>query len=94
MREANAGVGGMKGCPSRGSAALTTTSFAETLTMARFMICDQGADAFARSPTKAVFQAYVREHFWNERPGSGGVGVRHRVLLRAEQYRVRQAVLR
>jgi hypothetical protein len=72
VREANAGVGGMKGRPSRGSATITTTSLAETLTMARFMVGDRDADAFARPSTEAVFQAGVCEHFWSERQGSGG----------------------
>jgi Methyltransferase domain len=56
----------------RAPAALTTTSFAETLTIARFMLCDRDADAFLRPPTEAMFQAYVREHFWDERQGRGG----------------------
>jgi hypothetical protein len=72
VREANAGVEGMKVRPSRGPASITTTSFAEKLQIARFMVCDRDEDAFARPTTKEVFQAYVREHFWNERQGSGG----------------------
>jgi hypothetical protein len=53
-------------------ASITTTSFADTLTIARFMLCDRDADAFSRPPTEEAFQAYVREHFWDERKGSGG----------------------
>ena len=53
-------------------AAITTTSFAETLQIARFMLCDRDADAFSRPPTEEAFQAYVREHFWDERQGRGG----------------------
>ena len=53
-------------------ASITTTSFAETLQIARFMLCDRDADAFSRSPTEEEFQAYVREHFWDERKGSRG----------------------
>jgi SAM-dependent methyltransferase len=53
-------------------ASITTTSFAETLTIARFMLCDRDADAFSRPPTEEAFQAYVREHFWDERQGRGG----------------------
>jgi len=56
----------------RAPASITTTSFAETLQIARFMLCDRDADAFSRSPTEEEFQAYVREHFWDERQGRGG----------------------
>jgi hypothetical protein len=56
----------------RAPASITTTSFVETLQIARFMLCDRDADAFSRPPTEEAFQAYVREHFWNERQGSGG----------------------
>jgi hypothetical protein len=72
VREANAGIGGMKGRPSCGSVTITTTSLAETLTMARFRMGDRDADAFARLPTEETFQAYVRVHFWNQREGRGG----------------------
>jgi len=51
---------------------ITTTSFADTLTIARFMLCDRDADTFSRPPTEEAFQDYVREHFWDERQGSGG----------------------
>jgi hypothetical protein len=53
-------------------ASITTTSFADTLTIARFMLCDRDADAFSRPPTEEAFQAYVHEHFWDEGKGSGG----------------------
>jgi hypothetical protein len=53
-------------------ASITTTSFADTLTIARFMLCDRDADAFSRPPTEEAFQDYVREHFWDERQGRGG----------------------
>jgi len=56
----------------RAPASIATTSFAETLTIARFMLCDRDADAFSRPPTEEEFQAYVREHFWDEREGRGG----------------------
>ena len=36
------------------------------------MLCDRDADAFSRPPTEEEFQAYVREHFWDERKGTGG----------------------
>jgi len=53
-------------------AGITTTSFAETLTIARFMLCDREADAFSRPPTEEAFQDYVREYFWDEDEGRGG----------------------
>lgn len=53
-------------------ASITTTSFADTLTIARFMLCDRDADTFSRPPTEEAFQAYVREHFWDERQERGG----------------------
>jgi hypothetical protein len=56
----------------RAPVSITTPSFAETLTIARFMLCDRDAEAFSRPPTEEEFQAYVREHFWDERKGSGG----------------------
>ena len=56
----------------RAPASLTTASFADTLAIARFMLCDRDADAFARSPTEEEFQDYVRAHFWDEEHGTGG----------------------
>ncbi|MEW5767306.1 MAG: methyltransferase domain-containing protein [bacterium] len=56
----------------RAPASITTTSFADTLKIARFMLCDRDADAFSRPPTEEEFQAYVRKHFWDERKGRGG----------------------
>ncbi len=56
----------------RAPVSITTTSFAETLTIARFMLCDRDAEAFSRPPTEEAFQEYVREHFWDEQTGTGG----------------------
>jgi hypothetical protein len=56
----------------RAPATITTTSFVETLQIARFMVCDRDADAFSRPPTEEAFEAYVRAHFWDERQGRGG----------------------
>jgi hypothetical protein len=56
----------------RASASITTTSFEDTLTLARFMLCDRDADAFSRPPMEEEFQDYVREYFWDERKGTGG----------------------
>lgn len=51
---------------------LRTTSFEETLQIARFVLCDRDEDAFSGVPTEEEFQAYVRTHFWDERAGAGG----------------------
>lgn len=51
---------------------LATTSFEDTLKIARFMLCDRDADAFCRPPTEEEFQEYVRAHFWDERRNAGG----------------------
>jgi hypothetical protein len=51
---------------------ITTATFAETLAIARFVLCDRDADAFSRPPTEAAFQAYVRDHFWDESQERGG----------------------
>jgi SAM-dependent methyltransferase len=49
-----------------------TTSFEETLQIARFVLCDRDADAYSRPPTEDEFRQYVRAHFWDERAGAGG----------------------
>jgi len=51
---------------------ICTTSFEDTLKIARFILYDRDADAFSRTPTEDEFQAYVREHFWDEGKGTGG----------------------
>jgi hypothetical protein len=53
-------------------ASVTTNSLEDTLSIARFMLCDRAADAFSRPPTEHQFQEYVRGHFWDERTGTGG----------------------
>jgi hypothetical protein len=50
----------------------STTSFDDTLKIARFMLCDRDADAFSRSPTEEEFQEYVHVYFWDERRNTGG----------------------
>lgn len=57
---------------SRVPGSIKTQSFADTLSIARFMLCDRDADAFSRPPTEQQFQHYVREHFWQEQSQSGG----------------------
>lgn len=49
-----------------------TSSFDDTLTIARFMLCDRGPDAFSRQPSESEFRDYVRQRFWNEADGTGG----------------------
>jgi hypothetical protein len=52
--------------------ALCTTSFADTLQVARFMMADRAPEAFSWQPTEAQFQEYVRTHFWDEERKVGG----------------------
>ena len=61
----------------RASASITTTSFEDTLTLARFMLCDRDADAFSRPLMEEEFQVYVRGHFWTTGKGPG-VGIAKR----------------
>jgi SAM-dependent methyltransferase len=51
--------------------ALCTTSFEDTLQVARFMMADRAEDAFSWRPTEAQFQDYVRAHFWEEEKNVG-----------------------
>ncbi|HMB69280.1 MAG TPA: class I SAM-dependent methyltransferase, partial [bacterium] len=53
-------------------ASFVTESFEETLTIARFMLCDREAAAFPRQPSESELREYVRAHFWNESAGTGG----------------------
>lgn len=57
---------------SRVPAGIKTQTFEETLSIARFMLCDRDADAFSTEPKEHEFQAYVREHFWDEKTSTGG----------------------
>jgi hypothetical protein len=56
----------------RGPGSISTTSFDDTLKIARFMLCDRDADAFSRYLTEEEFQEYVRSNFWDEKKGTGG----------------------
>jgi hypothetical protein len=51
---------------------LRTTSFEDTLPIARFMMADRAEEAFSRLPTESQFQDYVRSHFWDEEKRVGG----------------------
>jgi hypothetical protein len=56
----------------RGPALVRTSSLEDTLTVARFVLCDRDADAFSRSVTEDEFQDYVRAHFWDAASSTGG----------------------
>jgi SAM-dependent methyltransferase len=51
---------------------LRTTSFEDTLRIARFMMADRAEEAFSWRPTETQFQDYVRAHFWDEEKKVGG----------------------
>lgn len=51
---------------------LVTTSFEDTLEIARFMLCDRTPGGFTRLPSEAEFTDYVRRTFWDEARGEGG----------------------
>jgi hypothetical protein len=56
----------------RGPAPVRTNSLEDTLTVARFVLCDRDADSFSRLVTEEEFQEYVRAHFWDAASGTGG----------------------
>ena len=51
---------------------IATTSFEDTLTIARFMLSDRGASAFSKLPSEQEFESYVRTHFWDAKEHRGG----------------------
>jgi hypothetical protein len=51
---------------------LVTTSLADTLAVARFMLCDRTAAGYTRLPTEREFTDYVTDHFWDETRSEGG----------------------
>jgi hypothetical protein len=51
---------------------ITTKSFEDTLTVARFMLSDRSASAFSRLPSEQEFESYVRKYFWDDREQRGG----------------------
>ena len=51
---------------------VVTDSFADTLAVARFILCDRTPAGFTRLPREAEFASYVRRHFWDEARGQGG----------------------
>jgi Methyltransferase domain len=52
--------------------AIHTSTFEDTLKIARFMMADRAEESFSRQPTEAQFQEYVRTHLWSEASKSGG----------------------
>lgn len=57
---------------SRVPGGIKTQSFDDSLTVARFMLCDRDPDAFSGELWEAEFQAYVKQHFWDETLSTGG----------------------
>lgn len=51
---------------------IETSSFDDTLTVARFVLSDRPEGAFTRLGTETEFRSYVRERFWDEASGRGG----------------------
>jgi hypothetical protein len=54
---------------------LRTTSWEDTLQVARFMMADRSEDSYSWRPTEEQFQDYVRTHFWDEGKNVGGWSV-------------------
>lgn len=51
---------------------LVTRSLADTIAVARFMLCDRTRRGYDRLPGEDEFTAYVARHFWDEARGEGG----------------------
>jgi len=51
---------------------VVTSSFEETVAIARFMLNDREPDSYARPISEEEVRAYVRRHFWDEQQGKGG----------------------
>jgi hypothetical protein len=51
---------------------IETTSIADTLDIARFMLCDREANQFTAPPTDQQLADYVSRHFWDESTERGG----------------------
>jgi hypothetical protein len=51
---------------------ITTTSFEDTMTVARFMLSDRSRSSFSRLPSQQEFESYVRQHFWDDQENRGG----------------------
>ena len=68
--------------------ALRTTSFEDTLRVARFMMTDRAEEAFSVQPTEGQFRDYVRAHFWDEAKQVGGwsIGDVHCLVRRTPRW--------
>lgn len=53
-------------------ATIRSPRYEEVEQIARFMMCDRGAEEFASPPQEADFVDYVRENFWDAQRGLGG----------------------
>jgi hypothetical protein len=51
---------------------IATTSFEDTLAIARFMLSDRSGSAFSKLPSEQEFESYVRKHFWDAGEQRGG----------------------
>ena len=51
---------------------ISTDSYKDTETIARFMLCDRSEETFPELPSEKAFQSYVRDHFWDAAAGCGG----------------------
>ena len=51
---------------------LRTTSLADTLSAARFVLSDRSPGSFPQLPSEQAFERYVRHHFWDEERSAGG----------------------
>ncbi len=51
---------------------IATSSFEDTVGIARFMLNDREPDAYPRPISEAEVRAYVREHFWDAQHNRGG----------------------
>jgi len=51
---------------------IATTSFEDTMTIARFMLSDRSPASFSGLPSEEEFESYVRRHFWDDQENCGG----------------------
>ena len=54
------------------TSAVRTTTFDDTLALARLMVASRPATQYSNLPTEAEFQAYVRRRLWDEATQTGG----------------------
>lgn len=51
---------------------ITTSSFEDTMIIARFMLSDRSSSSFSKLPSEQKFENYVRKYFWNNNEKRGG----------------------